>query len=153
MEKTQGKAKVLSISAEPLQDYNEENDTQRVVMSFQYVTEGAEDNDLQALIEGLSHNTTRTVILDLASLEGENLKKKIASLKSKLEGNTIVCTTYVASISELNDEGHASVKTDERTYASLNRSYVGKFDDENAVLQSLKDRLQRSIDNADFEWA
>lgn len=153
MEKINGKAKVISISAEPLEDYNEENDTERVVLSFQYVTEGAEDNDLQSLLEGLAHNNTRTVILDLASMDGKNLEKKIATLREKIGENTIICTTYVAQISELNDDGHTAVKNDSRTYRSFNRSYVGKYDDENAVLQALKDRLSRSIENADYEWA
>lgn len=156
MEKIQKQAKVISINDELMEDYNKDNNTQRVVLSFQYVEKSnanVENADLQALLEGLSHNNTYTVILDLAAFEGENLRKKIRALLDKIGDNTILCTTYIAKISELNDEGHASVKSDSRAYSSFNRSYVGIYDDESAVLETLRNRLAKGIDDGNYEWA
>lgn len=158
MEKIQKQAKVVSISEELMEDYNKDNNAQRVILSFQYVeknNENVENADLQALLEGLSHNNTYTVILDLASFPGENLRKKVKALSEKIGENTILCTTYTAKITELNDEGHVRVKNadTERIYSSFNRSYVGAYNDEAAVLESLKNRLAAGIDEGNYEWA
>lgn len=156
MEKIQKQAKVISISDELMEDYNKDNHAQRVVLSFQYVEKSnasVENVDLQALLEGLSHNNTYTVILDLATYSGKNLREKITKLLDEIGENTILCTTYIAKISELNDEGHSSVKSDSRTYSSFNRSYVGAYNDENSALETLRNRLAKGIEERDYEWA
>ena len=153
MEKIQKKARVISINDELLADYNKENDAERVVLTFSYVEEKATNGDLQAFIEGLSHNNKYTVILDLSSMEGDNLRKKVRALQERIGDNTIICTTYIAKISELNDDGHTSVTSGDKTYGSFNRSYVGTYDDEKAALQALKDRLAKGIKENDYEWA
>ena len=153
MEKQTKLGTILSVEEGAMQDYNKENKSERAVLSFIFASDnsGADDEVLSFLSPLVQ--TPKTIIINLASLSGSRFSDKLKEAQEKLVGKKTTFTTFVAQISELNDEGHTRVKNDTRTYTNYSQNYLGEFGDEASVKSNLRARLARDIDNGDVEWA
>ena len=131
-------------------DYNKENNTQRAVLSFIFCVDddGAED-DVAAFLVPLVQRP-KTIIIDLAGIEGRNYNDKLRTAQDKLQGKTTTFTTYTAQIAELNDEGKITAVGEKRNYTNYSRSYVGRHNDPEAVLSILKRQLFEDVENGDI---
>lgn len=157
MEKVQKLAVIDAIETnDALDEQNDANGTFRVIASFHYVDEDSDDDDIQALFESLSHTTTRTLILDLATFatDEKTLAKRLKVAQETFVEKKVICTTYTANISELNDDGHKSVfNTDNgREYSSFSKSYAGKYNDAENALASMRRKLESGLEDEIYSW-
>lgn len=147
MERKEEKGKILSIDESFMADYNKENDTERAVLSFIFCADdNGNDDEVAAFLVPLVQRP-KTIIIDLASVNGRNYKEKLQTAKDALEGKMTIFTTYTAQISELNKDGKTTAIGENRNYTNYSRSYVGKHNDEKAVLDILKRQLADDIDD------
>ena len=157
MDKLQGKAKVLSIDTEALKDYNKSNNTQKIVILFAYADGSNDDDNDQLLLESLSHNVTKRCIVDLTTFEGANFQKKVSSFEERFAFENckklFTFTTFIAQISELNDNGIERVKNvqTDAEYSSFSKNYIGKYNDADAALKSMKKSFAKRLDEGDIE--
>lgn len=146
MNKKQALAKILSISVpDALKASNEALQLKRARLTFRYNCEGDTDDSIQSYLQALdTRNNEGSLLIELG-------EKSLKEVKEKLEGQNAIFTTYSAAISELfkgtDYEGETAVNNGERTYTSFSNSYIGKNDDADDVLQRMKDRLIRDIND------
>lgn len=146
MNKKQDLAKILSISVpEALKASNEALQLRRARLTFRYNCEGDADDSIQSYLQALdTRNNEGSLLIELGD-------KKLKDVQEKLVGQSAIFTTYTATISELfkgtENEGETAVNNGERTYTSFSNSYIGKNDDADDVLQRMRDRLIRDIND------
>lgn len=146
MNKKQDLAKILSISVpDALKASNEALQLRRARLTFRYNCDGDTDDSIQSYLQALdTRNNEGSLLIELGD-------KKLAEVQEKLVGQNAVFTTYTATISELfkgtENEGETAVNNGERTYTSFSNSYIGKNDDADDVLQRMRDRLIRDIND------
>lgn len=146
MNKKQALAKILSISVpDALKASNETLQLRRARLTFRYNCEGDTDDSIQSYLQALdTRNNEGSLLIELG-------EKKLTEVQEKLVGQNAIFTTYTVTISELfkgtDYEGETAVNNGERTYTSFSNSYIGKNDDADDVLQRMKDRLIRDIND------
>lgn len=146
MNKKQALAKIVSISVpEALKASNEALQLRRARLTFRYNCEGDADDSIQSYLQALdTRNNEGSLLIELG-------EKSLKEVKEKLEGQNAIFTTYTVTISELfkgtENEGETAVNNGERTYTSFSNSYIGKNDDVDDVLQRMRDRLMRDIND------
>lgn len=149
MNKKQDLAKILSISVpDALKASNEALELRRARLTFRYNCDGGEDDSIQSYLQKLdTRNNEGSVLIELGD-------KKLGEVQEKLVGQSAIFTTYTATLSELfkgtDYEGETAVNNGERTYTSFSNSYIGKNDDADDVLQRMKDRLMRDLNDKNF---
>lgn len=146
MNKKQDLAKILSISIpEALKASNEALQLRRARLTFRYNCDGDTDDSIQSYLQALdTRNNEGSLLIELGD-------KKLKDVQEKLVGQNAIFTTYTATISELfkgtDYEGETAVNNGERTYTSFSNSYIGKNDDADDVLQRMRDRLMRDVND------
>lgn len=146
MNKKQALAKIVSISVpEALKASNEALQLRRARLTFRYNCEGDTNDSIQSYLQALdTRNNEGSLLIELG-------EKSLKEVKEKLEGQNAIFTTYTVTISELfkgtDYEGETAVNNGERTYTSFSNSYIGKNDDADDVLQRMRDRLIRDIND------
>lgn len=146
MNKKQALAKILSISVpDALKASNEALQLRRARLTFRYDCEGDTDDSIQSYLQALdTRNNEGSLLIELG-------EKKLAEVQEKLVGQSAIFTTYTVTISELfkgtDYEGETAVNNGERTYTSFSNSYIGKNDDADDVLQRMRDRLIRDVND------
>lgn len=146
MNKKQELAKILSISVpDALKASNEALQLRRARLTFRYNCDGDADDSIQSYLQALdTRNNEGSLLIELGD-------KKLKDVQEKLVGQSAIFTTYTVTISELfkgtDYEGETAVNNGERTYTSFSNSYIGKNDDADDVLQRMKDRLIRDIND------
>lgn len=146
MNKKQALAKIVSISVpEALKASNEALQLRRARLTFRYNCEGDTDDSIQSYLQALdTRNNEGSLLIELG-------EKSLKEVKEKLEGQNAIFTTYTVTISELfkgtDYEGETAVNNGERTYTSFSNSYIGKNDDADDVLQRMRDRLMRDVND------
>ena len=146
MNKKQDLAKILSISIpDALKASNEALQLRRARLTFRYNCDGGGDDSIQSYLQALdTRNNEGSLLIELG-------EKKLKDVQEKLVGQSAIFTTYTATISELfkgtENEGETAVNNGERTYTSFSNSYIGKNDDADDVLQRMRDRLIRDIND------
>lgn len=146
MNKKQALAKITSISVpEALKASNEALQLKRARLTFRYNCDDDADDSIQSYLQKLdTRNNEGSLLIELGD-------KKLSEVKEKLEGQNAIFTTYTITISELlkgtDFEGETAVNNGERTYTSFSNSYIGKNDDADDVLQRMRDRLMRDIND------
>lgn len=149
MNKKQDLAKILSISVpDALKASNEALQLRRARLTFRYNCEGDTDDSIQSYLQALdTRNNEGSLLIELGD-------KKLKDVQEKLVGQNAIFTTYTATLSELfkgtDYEGETAVNNGERTYTSFSNSYIGKNDDADDVLQRMKDRLIRDINDKTY---
>lgn len=153
------KATIISISCpDALREFNERDDTEqfRVKCEFRYIASDndTDDDDVTTLLSSFVSDALNggSLIIDIAQLKGDTLDDKIENACEKLVGKHANFSTFVIDVTELNNEGYTVVNNSEREYSTLSQHYLGKFEDEDAALNSVKKRLLRQIDEGTLEW-
>lgn len=158
MRKIQNVALIKSVEiSDALASYNMSNNTCRARLVFAY--DGGADtgsDDVMALLTTLTNTNQYSLIINLDNLpgaEGKSDEEKLMMAQEQLVGKKCMFTTYIFPIAELNEEGETQVhNANNRVYTSFSNSYLGTFDDDNAALGSIKSRLERGIENAEYEY-
>lgn len=146
MNKKQALAKITSISVpEALKASNEALQLKRARLTFRYNCDDDADDSIQSYLQKLdTRNNEGSLLIELGD-------KRLSEVKEKLEGQNAIFTTYTITISELlkgtDFEGETAVNNGERTYTSFSNSYIGKNDDADDVLQRMRDRLMRDLND------
>lgn len=149
MNKKQALAKILSISVpDALKASNEALELRRARLTFRYNCDGDADDSIQSYLQKLdTRNNEGSLLIELG-------EKKLTEVQEKLVGQSAIFTTYTATLSELfkgtDYEGETAVNNGERTYTSFSNSYIGKNDDADDVMQRMKDRLMRDLNDKNF---
>lgn len=156
MDKICTTAQVTSITIpDALADFNDQNGAHRARLSFIYLGASEEfsgvDNEAQALLSSCRSSAPYSCIIDISSINGDTDEDRADFLFKQLRGKSVLMTTFILSVSDINeDETYAN--NGERTYSSFSDSYIGKYDDDEAAFQRIKDRINRQIDDGDLEW-
>lgn len=149
MNKKQDLAKILSISVpDALKASNEALELRRARLTFRYNCDGDGDDSIQSYLQALdTRNNEGSLLIELGD-------KKLSEVQEKLVGQNAIFTTYTATLSELfkgtDYEGETAVNNGERTYTSFSNSYIGKNDDADDVMQRMKDRLMRDLNEKNY---
>lgn len=153
------KATIISITCpDALREFNERGEIEqfRVKCEFRYIAndENNDDDDVTTLLSSFVSDALNggSLIIDIAQLQGDTLDDKIESACKKLVGKHANFSTFVIDVAELNEEGYTVVNNSEREYSTLSQHYLGKFEDEDVALSSIKKRLLRQIDEGTLEW-
>lgn len=149
MNKKQELAKITSISVpDALKASNEALQLRRARLTFRYNCDDEADDSIQSYLQKLdTRNNEGSLLIELGD-------KKLSEVQEKLVGQSAIFTTYTITISELfkgtDHEGETAVNNGERTYTSFSNSYIGKNDDGEDVLQRMRDRLMRDINDKTY---
>lgn len=150
MNKKQALAKITGISVpDALKESNEALQLKRARLTFRYNCDDEADDSIQSYLQKLDTRSNEgSLLIELGD-------KKLSEVQEKLVGQSAIFTTYTITISELfkgtDYEGETAVNNGERTYTSFSNSYIGKNDDADDVLQRMRDRLMRDLNNKDYQ--
>ncbi len=157
MRKIQELGSVLSVEIpEALQDWNEENESERARLNFAYASNASdlsdgEDEAARLLLAQHTNGQRYSIMVDLSACDGENTESKRAWFESQLKGKKVTFTTFVADIAELlagtDHDGETLVNNGVRDYRTLSDSFLGKNDDEKTAFDRLRARLIQQIDD------
>lgn len=149
MNKKQAIAKITSISVpEALKASNEALQLKRARLTFRYNCDDEADDSIQSYLQKLDTRSNEgSLLIELGN-------KKLSEVQEKLVGQNAIFTTYTVTISELfkgtEYEGETAVNNGERTYTSFSNSYIGKNDDAEDVLQRMRDRTMRDLNDKTY---
>lgn len=150
MNKKQAIAKITGISVpDALKESNTALQLKRARLTFRYNCDDEADDSIQSYLQKLDTRSNEgSLLIELGD-------KKLSEVQEKLVGQNAIFTTYTITISELfkgtDYEGETAVNNGERTYTSFSNSYIGKNDDGEDVLQRMRDRLMRDLNNKDYQ--
>lgn len=149
MNKKQELAKITSISVpDALKASNEALQLKRARLTFRYNCDDEADDSIQSYLQKLDTRSNEgSLLIELG-------EKKLSEVQEKLVGQSAIFTTYTVTISELfkgtEYEGETAVNNGERTYTSFSNSYIGKNDDAEDVLQRMRDRTMRDLNDKTY---
>lgn len=149
MNKKQAIAKITGISVpDALKASNEALQLRRARLTFRYNCDDEADDSIQSYLQKLdTRNNEGSLLIELG-------EKKLNEVQEKLVGQSAIFTTYTVTISELfkgtEFEGETAVNNGERTYTSFSNSYIGKNDDADDVIQRMRDRTMRDINDKTY---
>lgn len=162
MQKIQENARIISIEIDAaLEAANATAEAQgkdlfSARMTFSYLSSSSADMDgvdefAQTLLGQMRGGNQYSVLLNLKRAEIPENTDSLEYVKSKLVGKIVRMTTYVATIEELlkgtKQEGKFTTvhNLNNRTYSSLNNSFVGNYNDDKNVFEQLKNRLMSDV--------
>lgn len=161
MRKIQELGTILSVEIpEALQEWNEENDSERARLNFAYASNASdlsdgEDEAARLLLAQHTNGQRYSVMVDLSSCEGEDTESKRAWFESQLKGKKVTFTTFVEDVAALladtENEGEMLVNNGVREYRTLSDSFLGKNDDEKSAFDRLRSRLLQQLDDGTIE--
>lgn len=149
MNKKQAVAKITGISVpDALKASNEALQLRRARLTFRYNCDDEADDSIQSYLQKLdTRNNEGSLLIELG-------EKKLNEVQEKLVGQSAIFTTYTVTISELfkgtEFEGETAVNNGERTYTSFSNSYIGKNDDADDVIQRMRDRTMRDLNDKTY---
>ena len=159
MRKIQSLALIKAIEiTDGLAAYNKENDTLRARLIFAYDDNGESggDDDVLALLTTLTSSNQYSLIINLENLpntKGLTDDQIVEKAQQLLVGKKTTFTTYIFTISELNESGETHVhNSNGRVYSSFSNSYLGKMDDSESAKNSILTRLNNGLDNGEYEF-
>lgn len=149
MNKKQAIAKITGITVpDALKASNEALQLRRARLTFRYNCDDKADDSIQSYLQKLdTRNNEGSLLIELG-------EKKLNEVQEKLVGQSAIFTTYTVTISELfkgtEFEGETAVNNGERTYTSFSNSYIGKNDDADDVIQRMRDRTMRDLNDKTY---
>lgn len=160
MQKIQDLAKVLRVYIDDALEQSNatnKNGLYTARMEFCYSSgngesESGADSDAMEFLGKVKGGNTFNVLLNLNRADAPKGTDLLALAKSKLEGKSIFMTTYVIKIDELTNGKILSVHNPNtlRVYSSLNNSFVGRYNDDKNVFETMKNRLKSDIASGDL---
>ncbi len=173
MKKIFGLANVVAIELpDNLRDANDEREACDIRIVFKYSAEALGhdkdandfelDDELSELVDAQAANDRFSYLWD-ATKNGYNSDtqdKAVSFLEKKLVGKNLPFTTYICQVSEILDgsryvkkdgTAYTSVHNDTRGFSSFSNSYLKNYDNEEAVLDSFKNRILRNLEENDLK--
>lgn len=148
---------VLSVEIpEALQDWNEENESERARLNFAYASNATdlsegEDEAARLLLAQHTNGQRYSVMVDLSTIDGKDTEEKRAWFETQLKGKKVTFTTFIADVAELlaetDNDGVTIVNNGVRDYRTLSDSFLGKNDDEKSAFDRLRARLVQQLDD------